>query len=70
MHIMPMTMSPKEPTALRVDVDLMEAMRSLKDTKGIPITAQIEMAVRTWLRNEHGIIVKAERKRPASRKHS
>jgi hypothetical protein len=32
------TMSPKAPTALRVDVDLMNAMRALKDDKGIPVT--------------------------------
>lgn len=65
------TMSPKEATALRIDVDLMTAMRDLKDRKGIPVTTQLEMAVRAWLKAEHGIIVKkAERKRPASRKHS
>jgi hypothetical protein len=61
-------MSPKEPTALRVDVDLMQAMRDQKERKGIPVTAQIEMAVRDWLKREHGIIVKSERKRASTRK--
>ena len=63
-------MSPKEATAFRVDVELMNAMRDLKDTKGIPVTTQIEMAVRDWLRREYGIVVKSERKRAVTRKRS
>jgi hypothetical protein len=43
-------------------------MRDLKDRKGIPVTAQLEMAVRDWLKREHGIIVKAHRKRAVTRK--
>jgi hypothetical protein len=62
-------MSPKEPTALRVDVALMQAMRDLRDLKGVPVTAQIEMAVREWLKREHGITVKADRSRVTTRKH-
>lgn len=54
----PLTMSPKETTALRIDVDLLAAMRRLKDDKGVPVTTQIEMAVRDWLRREYGIVVK------------
>jgi hypothetical protein len=42
-------MSPKTPTALRLDDDLLEAMRTVKATEGIPMTTQIEMAVREWL---------------------
>ena len=70
MPIVCATMSPKEPTALRIDSALMETMRDLKEAKGIPVTAQFEMAVREWLKREHGIIVKAERRRPGSRKRS
>ena len=61
-------MSPKEATALRIDVDLMAAMRDLKERKGVPVTTQIEMAVRDWLRREHGVIVKSDRKRARTRK--
>lgn len=68
MPTMMRTMSPKEPTALRIDVDLMQAMRDLKESKGIPVTAQIELAVRDWLKREHGVIVKADRKRASTRK--
>ena len=61
-------MSRKEPTALRIDVDLMEAMRDLKDRKGVPMTTQIEMAVRDWLKREHGVVVKAERRAGARKR--
>lgn len=61
-------MSPKESTALRIDVGLLAAMRDVKDREGIPVTTQIEMAVRDWLK-ERGIVVKkAERKRAVTRK--
>jgi hypothetical protein len=42
-------MSPKTTTALRLDDELLEAMRTVKATEGIPVTTQIEMAVREWL---------------------
>jgi hypothetical protein len=51
-------MSPKTTTALRIETALLEAMRDLKDRKGIPITTQIEMAAREWLKREYGIVVK------------
>jgi hypothetical protein len=64
-------MSPKELAAFRIDVDLLEAMRQVKDTDGIPVTTQIEKAVADWLKRR-GVVVKkkAERKRPAGRKRS
>jgi hypothetical protein len=61
-------MSPKETTALRIDVDLLEAMRDVKDAEGIPVTTQIEMAVREWLKQRGIIVKKAERKRVPARK--
>jgi len=39
------------------DASLMEAMRKVKDTEGIPVTTQIEMAVRDWLKRR-GTVVK------------
>lgn len=56
-------------TALRLDSALLEAMRELKEREGIPVTTQIEMAVREWLKSR-GIIVKAPRKRAATRSRS
>ena len=63
-----MSMSPKESTALRIDVDLLEAMRAVKDREGIPVTTQIEMAVREWLKSRGVVVNKAERKRASTRK--
>jgi len=39
----------KELTALRLDADLLAAMRRVKAREGIPITTQIEFAARKWL---------------------
>jgi len=61
-------MSPKESTALRIDVDLLEAMRDVKDAEGIPVTTQIEMAVREWLKQRGIVVKKADRKRASTRK--
>ncbi len=60
-------MSPKIPTAMRLDSTLLKAMRSVKETEGIPVTAQIEIAVRDWL-TKRGTIVKSGRKRAVTRK--
>jgi hypothetical protein len=63
-------MSPKEPTALRIDADLMAAMRGVKDRDGIPVTVQIEKAVTEWLQKRGVKMKKAERRGRSSRKRS
>lgn len=55
-------MSPKETTGFRLDRALLETMRSVKEHEGIPVTTQIEMAVRDWLK-KRGPIVKQDRPR-------
>ena len=60
-------MSPKETTALRLDGELLKLMRRVKEAEGIPVTTQIEMAVREWLK-KRGVIVKSDRKRPISKR--
>ena len=59
--------SPKEKTALRLDVQLLKAMRSVREREGIPVTTQLEMAVRDWL-TKRGTIAKTGRKRATTRK--
>jgi hypothetical protein len=54
------TVSPKKTTALRLDTDLLEAMRRVKATDGVPVTTQIEMAVREWLRKRAGNVKTAK----------
>lgn len=62
-------MSPKELTAFRMAPELMEAMREVKERDGVPISVQIDRAVREWLR-ARGVEVKkkAERKRVTARR--
>jgi hypothetical protein len=48
-------MSPKTTTALRLDSELLQAMRQVKHAQGIPVTTQIEMAVREWLAKRRAI---------------
>ena len=50
-------MSPKELTAFRMDRDLMDGARRLKDRDGIPVSVQVDRALRAWLRKK-GIDVK------------
>jgi hypothetical protein len=47
----------KEATALRLDRDLLHAMREYKQREGIPVTIQIEKAVTAWL-SKRGVVVK------------
>jgi len=60
-------MAQKELTALRLNTDLLRAMREVKETEGLPVTTQIELAVRDWLK-KRGVVVTRERKRAAPRK--
>jgi uncharacterized protein (DUF4415 family) len=60
---------PKQLTALRLDGDLLEAMRRLQERDGISFSEQMRRALRPWLESK-GVIKKAERKRAASRKPS
>jgi hypothetical protein len=47
----------KEMMAFRLDPALLAAMRKVKETDGVPVTVQVEMAVRDWLK-KRGVIVK------------
>lgn len=62
-------MSPKEFTAFRIDERLLEAMRRVRDAEGLPVTTQVELAVREWLKRR-GVVVRTERKRADTRKRS
>jgi hypothetical protein len=55
-------MSPKATTALRLNTELLDAMRQVKAAEGIPVTTQIEMAVREWL-NKRGALGRTNRRR-------
>jgi hypothetical protein len=52
----------------RIDDDLIEGMDALWTRDGIAVSEQIRRAIREWLVSKG--VMKAERKRPASRKRS
>ena len=54
-------------TALRLDPNVLDAMRRYKESEGVPVTIQIEKAVAEWLK-KRGVIVKSGRKRAGTRK--
>ena len=60
-------MSPKELTAFRVDADLMEGLRRVKDRDGVPLSIQVDRALRVWLKTKGVTLetpVKASRPAP------
>jgi hypothetical protein len=64
-HIYTSDMSPKELTAFRVEADIMEGLRRVKDRDGVPLSVQVDRALRAWL-DKKGIPVK--KPQPGSRK--
>ena len=50
-------MSPKELTAFRVDPDIMEGLRRVKDRDGVPLSVQVDRALRAWLKDK-GVALK------------
>jgi hypothetical protein len=42
-------MSPKELTAFRIHPDVMEGLRRVKDRDGVPLSVQVDRALRAWL---------------------
>ena len=61
--------SPKDKTALRLDPGLLDALRAIKARDGIPVTTQIEFAIRDWLKKK-GVTVKSPRPRASTRGRS
>jgi len=59
-------MSPKELTAFRVEADIMAGLRRVKDRDGVPLSVQVDRALRAWLKDK-GVTLKAPPKasRPA-----
>lgn len=62
-------MSPKEMTTIRLEEELLKVMREVKEREGIPVTKQVDLAMREWLKLR-GFEVKTERKRASTRKRS
>jgi hypothetical protein len=61
--------SSEGPTKGLADRPLPVVTARVKDRNGIPVTVQIEKAVREWLESwKDGVVVRTERKRASTRK--
>ena len=59
-------MTPKEPTAFRIDSETMAALRTIRERDGIGISEQVRRALKTWVAAKG--VMKTGRKRVAPRK--
>jgi hypothetical protein len=57
--------SPKKPYTLKIDPELLEALRAIKERDGISESEQIRRGIQLWLDSKAS---KSERKRAATRK--
>jgi Ribbon-helix-helix protein, copG family len=62
-------LTPRQLTNFRLDAELLDALRAIKDRDGIPIAEQVRRALETWVESK-GVKVKADRKRAGTRKRS
>ena len=61
--------SPKKPYTLKIDPELLNALRAIKEREGIAESEQIRRGIQLWLKQK-GEPVKGERKRAVTRKRS
>lgn len=62
---------PKEATNVRLDPDLLDGMRRVRERVGIPVSEQIRRAIRDWLRQfDEPPATKTARKRADTRKRA
>ncbi len=60
-------MSPKELTAFRVAPDIMAGLRAIKERDGVPLSVQLDRALRAWL-DAKGVQTKAASRRVSPRR--
>jgi hypothetical protein len=61
--------SPKKPYTLKIDPELLGALREIKERDGIPESEQIRRGIQLWLDSKgHTPARRAERKRAITRK--
>jgi hypothetical protein len=64
-----LNVTPLRPTNFRLELELLEGLRQVRERDGIPVSEQVRRAIHAWLK-EKGVTVKAERKRATTRKRS
>ncbi len=58
---------PRQMTNFRIDPELLQALRAIRQRDGLPIAEQIRRAIRTWL-EARGAVEGARRRVPPRRK--
>jgi hypothetical protein len=53
-------MSPKEMTAFRIEPEIMDGLRRVKDRDGVPLSVQVDRALRAWLEKKGVPVGKAK----------
>jgi len=56
-------------TTIRLEPELLKLMNDVKAREGIPMAAQVDLAMREWLKGR-GLKIETERKRAGTRKRS
>jgi hypothetical protein len=56
-------------TNFRIDGELLDALREIKERDGLPISEQVRRAIRAWV-EARGVRMKVDRKRASTRKRS
>jgi hypothetical protein len=62
------TPSTKKQTAFRIDPEILDGLRTVKERDGVPVSEQVRRALVAWL-DEKGV-TRADRKRVGPRKRS
>jgi len=64
-----MPVTPKRPYTLKIDQELIDALRAVKARDGISESEQIRRGIGLWLRSK-GVRIKADRRRVSPRRRS
>ena len=59
----------KRQANFRIEPELMEAMDTIREKTGAPVSWQVRQGIRMWLKAQ-GVKLKSDRKRAATRKRS
>jgi hypothetical protein len=63
--------SPRQLTNFRIDNELLDALRRIKNRDGIPLSEQVRRALRTWIEQKGETVEeKTDRPRVSPRKRS
>jgi len=62
-------MSPRIASTFRLEDDIVDGLRQIKERDGIPVSEQVRRALKAWLESR-GVQAKADRRRVGARKRS